>query len=87
MARLKPGPGVQAVESDCSTCHSTDYIVRQPGGDAQHWEPEVRKMVKVFGAPLSEADIQTIVQYLASEYGPAASTPAQPRSGQKPLSH
>ena len=64
MAKLKPGPGVETVETECMICHSTDYIVRQPGGDAKHWEPEVRKMIAVYGAPISEADVQTVVACL-----------------------
>ena len=31
MAQLKPGPNVEVVRNNCSVCHSTDYIVRQPG--------------------------------------------------------
>ena len=50
-------------------CHSTDYIVRQPPGDAKQWDGVVTKMVKVFGAPVSDADAKTIVDYLARQYG------------------
>ena len=71
-AELKPGPGVEAVRAQCAICHSTDYIVRQPGGDAKRWEAEVKKMVTVFGAPTSDADAKVIVEYLASRYGPQA---------------
>lgn len=70
MANLKPGPGVEVVRANCALCHSTDYIVRQQGGDAKHWDPEVRKMITVFGAPVSDDDVKTIVNYLATEYGP-----------------
>jgi len=70
MGNLKPGPGLDVVRANCGLCHSTDYIVRQQGGDVKHWEPEVRKMVTVFGAPVSEADVKTIVNYLATAYGP-----------------
>lgn len=85
MAKLKPGPGVETVQNDCMICHSTDYIVRQPDGNAKHWEPEVRKMITVYGAPIPEADIQTIVNYLSAEYGaqiPPSSTPA---SSERPV--
>ncbi len=70
MAELKPGPGVDTVRTNCMPCHSTDYIVRQPPSDAKRWEGEVKKMVTVFGAPISEADAKAIVEYLASAYGP-----------------
>ena len=94
MAKLKPGPGVETVQNDCMICHSTDYIVRQPGGDAKHWEPEVRKMITVYGAPISEADVQTIVNYLATTYRaetanppspapPSSERPARPKAAQQ----
>jgi sulfite dehydrogenase (cytochrome) subunit B len=89
MATLKPGPGVETVRTDCMICHSTDYIVRQPGGDAKHWEPEVRKMITVFGAPIPEADVQTIVNYLATAYGtePAKPPSTAPPSSERPTGH
>ncbi len=43
----------------------------QPGGDAKQWQGVVTKMVNVYKAPISEADAKTIVEYLASAYGPA----------------
>jgi uncharacterized protein (DUF697 family) len=43
----------------------------QPGGDAKQWDAVVAKMVKVFGAPLSEADAKAITEYLATTYGPS----------------
>jgi mono/diheme cytochrome c family protein len=78
MATLKSAPGVETATANCAICHSTDYIVRQPGSDAKHWEAEVKKMVTVFGAPISDEDVKTIVNYLSSAYGPQATTKAIP---------
>jgi sulfite dehydrogenase (cytochrome) subunit B len=69
--RLKPGPGVDATRSRCLLCHSSDYIVSQPRGDAKQWEAIVNKMVRVYGAPVSEGEAKAIVEYLAAQYGPA----------------
>ena len=69
MAQLKPGPDVEVVRNNCITCHSTDYIVRQPGSDAKKWEGEVQKMMKAYGAHISDADAKAIVEYLATAYG------------------
>jgi len=69
MAQLKPGPGAEATHDHCFICHSTDYIVRQPRLDAKHWQAEVNKMIKVFGAPISESDAKAIADYLAKNYG------------------
>jgi sulfite dehydrogenase (cytochrome) subunit B len=69
MAQLKPGPNVGVVRTNCIACHSTDYIVRQPGSDAKKWDGEVQKMIKVYGAPITDADAKAIVEYLATAYG------------------
>ncbi len=70
MATLAPGPGMEVVRANCGICHSTDYIVRQPRGDAKQWGPEVAKMIKVYGAPVSPENEKIIVEYLATAYGP-----------------
>jgi cytochrome c5 len=70
-SRLKPGPGSDVTQTQCQFCHSTDYIVMQPRGDAKQWEGVVTKMIKVFGAPVSEADAKAIVEYLTRSYGRA----------------
>jgi len=67
---LKPGPSVEIARIYCGVCHSTDYIVMQPRVDAKQWQALVTKMIKVNGAPISDQDAKTIVEYLASEYGP-----------------
>jgi hypothetical protein len=66
---LTPGPGSEVAQRGCMLCHSTDYIVTQPRGDQKQWEGVVTKMIKVYGAPLSEADARTVVDYLARQYG------------------
>ncbi len=68
-AALKPGPGVEVTRYHCVSCHSTDYIVMQPHGDAKQWEGVVKKMINVFGAQISEQEVKAIVEYLASHYG------------------
>jgi hypothetical protein len=68
--QLAPGTGVEATRNNCLTCHSTDYIVMQPHGDARQWQAVVTKMIKVFGAPISDTDARAIVEYLAAAYGP-----------------
>jgi len=69
-ARLIPGPGNEQTQQQCRFCHSTDYIVMQPQGDAKQWGGIVTKMIKVYGAPISEADAKAITEYLATTYGP-----------------
>jgi mono/diheme cytochrome c family protein len=67
---LKPGPGRDKVEANCVACHSLDYIVaNSPFMNRQVWDAEVTKMIKAFGAPISDADAKVIVDYLAANYG------------------
>jgi mono/diheme cytochrome c family protein len=70
-ATLAAGTHRELAQTQCQLCHSTDYIVMQPRGDAKQWDAVVTKMIKVFGAPLGEADARAIVEYLATAYGPA----------------
>lgn len=68
-ARLKPGPGVDTPEKYCMICHSVDYIYMQPPLTKDQWHAEVMKMKKVFGAPVPDSDVDTIVNYLMSQNG------------------
>ncbi len=68
---FKPGPGVDVVKGNCGPCHSADYIETQPRGPKfkkDFWKAEVVKMIKVYGAPIKEADIDPIADYLATNY-------------------
>jgi mono/diheme cytochrome c family protein len=67
---LKDAPGKELVAANCSMCHSLDYIqMNSPFLDSKGWEASVNKMIKAMGAPVAEADVQKIVDYLASQYG------------------
>jgi sulfite dehydrogenase (cytochrome) subunit B len=68
--KLKEGPGVDRVEANCAACHSLDYIqMNSPFPNAALWEAEVTKMIKAYGAPVSDADAVMIVDYLKKNYG------------------
>jgi len=67
---LKKAPGLDKVEGNCGACHSLDYIqMNSPYPNAALWDAEVTKMIKAFGAPISEADAKTIKEYLIKNYG------------------
>ncbi len=67
---LKKAPGLAQVEGNCAACHSLDYIqMNSPFLNGAGWEAEVTKMVKAFGAPISEPDAKAIVDYLKTNYG------------------
>jgi len=70
-AAFKPGPNLDVVKNNCSGCHSADYINTQPRGPKykkDFWQAEVTKMIKTYGAPIDEADVPKIVEYLAATY-------------------
>jgi mono/diheme cytochrome c family protein len=67
---LKPGPGLDKVQANCSACHSLDYIqMNSPFLNAAGWNAEVTKMIKVMGAPIGDDDAKAIVDYLVKNYG------------------
>ncbi|MCC8964712.1 cytochrome c [Bradyrhizobium sp. Pear76] len=70
-AAFKPGPNLEVVQSNCTGCHSADYIKTQPQGEKfkkDFWQAEVTKMIKVYGAPIDQADVGKIVEYLSATY-------------------
>ena len=70
---IKPGPGQETVQTRCAICHSLDYVRTNSGFlSPDGWKAEVTKMRAAFGAPLSDADAEAILQYLIANYGAAA---------------
>jgi hypothetical protein len=70
-AAFKPGPNLEAAQNNCTGCHSADYIATQPRGakfKKDFWQAEVTKMIKLYGAPIEDADVSKIVDYLAATY-------------------
>ena len=67
---LKEGPGRDKIEANCGSCHSLDYITtNSPFLTRQVWDAEVTKMIKAFGAPISDVDAKEIAEYLTKNYG------------------
>ncbi len=71
-AALADGPNAELARTNCSACHSAEYIATQPRGlpnARAFWQAEVTKMRGAYGAPLADADIPGIVDYLVATYG------------------
>jgi mono/diheme cytochrome c family protein len=67
---LKDAPGRDVLLNNCAACHSLDYIqTNSPFPTQKVWDAEVTKMIKVFGAPIGDADAKIIIDYLAKNYG------------------
>ncbi|WP_397449762.1 c-type cytochrome [Pseudomonas sp. NA-150] len=78
-AVLKPSalPGYPLAQQKCSICHSADYINFQPPAmSLAQWTGEAAKMQHVYGAPVTDQDVQIIGAYLAVTYGSAKATDA-----------
>lgn len=70
-AAFRPGPNLDLVQKNCTGCHSADYVAIQPRGPKfkeEFWKAEVNKMINVYGAPIEQADVGKIVDYLARTY-------------------
>ena len=68
-AAFKPGKGVETAMAYCSMCHSADYITSQPTMPRAFWEAEVLKMKNTYGAPVPDAAVPELVEYLTTAYG------------------
>ena len=71
-AALADGPNHDIATTNCGACHSAEYISTQPRNLASpraFWQAEVTKMKGAYGAPLDDADIPKIVDYLVATYG------------------
>jgi hypothetical protein len=70
--QLKPSPlpGYAKAQASCVACHSAEYMQYQPPSAARpYWDNMVKRMKAVFKAPIDDADMPEIVDYLAKTYG------------------
>ena len=63
-------PGAEMVNSVCLACHSAEMVLYQPKLSAAAWTAEVKKMRAAFKAPIEDADIPAIVDYLVKLQNP-----------------
>lgn len=70
--QLKPSnlPGYAKAQAHCVMCHSAEYMAYQPPNAGRpYWDAMVKRMKGVFKAPIDDADMPVIVEYLAKTYG------------------
>lgn len=60
------GSGSEVANANCLSCHSAGMVLNQPPLSRAVWEEEVRKMRTAYHAPVAEADVEPIAEYLAS---------------------
>ena len=63
-------PGYAKAQANCVTCHSAEYLLYQPPTAARaYWDAMVHRMKAIFKAPIDDADMPAIVDYLVKTYG------------------
>jgi mono/diheme cytochrome c family protein len=63
-------PGYALAQTNCVACHSAEYMLYQPPtAPRPYWDAMVKRMKAVFKAPINDADMPAIVEYLAKTYG------------------
>lgn len=75
--KLPDGPGKEQVEVFCVGCHSLRYIAMQPPLLAPQWEKEVDKMIRDYGAVVSDEARTQILGYLQASF-------AKPEGARRP---
>jgi cytochrome c5 len=68
---MPPGPNLAIYQQHCLLCHSSRYVTMQPGFSRAVWEKEVKKMVDVYGAPITPEEQKQVVEYLVAIEGKA----------------
>jgi competence protein ComEA len=72
---MPDGAGKPVVQRACSGCHSLTVVTSKHASQSE-WEQLVNLMVSR-GADLSDDEIDTVVEYLAKNYGPLDQKPTQ----------
>jgi hypothetical protein len=60
--------GEELLEARCTQCHGLDPVEAASKTEAE-WEDTVQRMISK-GAELTDAEAETLVQYLTETYGP-----------------
>lgn len=77
-AQLPDLPGRDAVIANCTACHSPSTMLQQPAIPRAKWESIIGKMSEVYKAPIDQAAVPQIVDYLM------AAQAARPPEGSAP---
>jgi sulfite dehydrogenase (cytochrome) subunit B len=66
---LKDGEGKDLTSSRCVICHSLEYIPSNaPAMDRAAWQKTLQKMRERFGAPITDEEAKSILDYLSATY-------------------
>jgi PBP1b-binding outer membrane lipoprotein LpoB len=71
-------PGRDAVIENCTACHSPSTMLQQPQISREKWQATVSKMIEVYKAPVDEAAIPAIVDYMVAVQAQQVEGPPPP---------
>ena len=71
---LPPGDGKAIAEQDCALCHALTNLT-EASKSLDEWRDTVQTMIDR-GASVPGSDLDTLVHYLAKNFGPSAAAPA-----------
>jgi mono/diheme cytochrome c family protein len=63
------GPGADALNNNCLSCHSAGMVLNQPALPTAVWRATVEKMIHTYMAPIDGQDVAAIVDYLSRTKG------------------
>ena len=61
--------GAELANGQCLICHSVEYVTSQPPMPRAFWKASVTKMQQKYAAPITDAQIDPLVDYLTKNYG------------------
>jgi len=61
----------------CLLCHSVEYVTMQPPMPRAFWKSAVQKMQQKYGAPITDAQVDPLTDYLTRNYGVSSTNAAQ----------
>lgn len=81
---FKQDVGAEIANGQCLICHSVEYITTQPPMGRAFWKSSVQKMQQKYGAPITDAQIEPVVDYLTRNYGVATNAGPSATAGLTP---
>jgi cytochrome c551/c552 len=71
---FKQDAGAEMANGQCLICHSVEYVTMQPPMPRAFWKSAVQKMQQKYGAPITDAQIDPLTDYLTRNYGVSTNT-------------
>jgi sulfite dehydrogenase len=66
---FKQDAGAEIANGQCLICHSVEYVSTQPAMGKAFWKASVIKMQQKYGAPIPDAQVDPLADYLVKNYG------------------